>query len=240
MSGHSKWSKVKHQKAVTDAVKGREFTKASRAITIAVREGGGIADPNQNFRLRLAVEKARMVNVPKENIQRAIEKGKGTEGVQIEQMMYEGYGPGGVAMCIDAATDNRQRTVAAVKALLDRGGGTLASPGAVSYQFDRCGLLIVPKGTWTLDQVFEVALTAGATDVVEKDDVFEVYTQVGDLFSAKQYLEQKSMTPIDAIIIMRPKMEIEVPLDLQPKVDKLVEALEALDDVQTVFTNATH
>jgi YebC/PmpR family DNA-binding regulatory protein len=240
MSGHSKWSKVKHQKAVTDAVKGREFTKASRAITIAVREGGGIADPNQNFRLRLAVEKARMVNVPKENIQRAIEKGKGTEGVQIEQMMYEGYGPGGVAMCIDAATDNRQRTVAAVKALLDRGGGTLASPGAVSYQFDRCGLLIVPKGTWTLDQVFEVALTAGATDVVEKDDVFEVYTQVGDLFSSKQYLEQKSMTPIDAIIIMRPKMEIEVPLDLQPKVDKLVEALEALDDVQTVFTNATH
>ncbi len=238
MSGHSKWSKVKHQKATTDAVKGREFTKASRAITVAVREGGGVTDPDHNFRLRLAVEKARMVNMPKENIQRAIEKGSSTGGEQFEQIMYEGYGPGGVALCIESTTDNRQRTVAEVKNLLDRAGGTLAGPGAVAYLFDRCGILVVPKDSRSFDALLEEALTAGATDVIEKDDVFEVYAGVAHISRAKEYLSQKGIPVEYTAIIMKPKTEIQVEATLASKVLQLVESLESLDDVQTVFTNA--
>ena len=168
MSGHSKWSKVKHQKATTDVVKGMAFTKAARAITIAVHEGGGIGDPAHNFHLRLAIEKAREVNMPKDNIERAIEKGMGSGGAQIEQITYEGYGPGGVAILIEAATDNRQRTVSAVKNLLDRAGGSLGSPGAVFYLFKPCGIITVPK-TVGFDMLFEAALSAGADAAFSRD-----------------------------------------------------------------------
>ena len=239
MSGHSKWSKVKHQKATTDAVKGREFTKASRAITVAVREGGGVIDPEHNFRLRLAVEKAHMVNMPKENIERAIQKGTGGGGAQIEQVMYECYGPGGVAVCIEAATDNRQRAVSEIKNVLERAGGTLAGPGAVAYLFERCGILVVAKGSHSFDDMLEMALTAGASDVVEKDDAFEIYTPVTSLSQAKTYLTQKGI-PIDhTAIIMKPKTEIAVDPSTAERVEKLVEALESLDDVIAVYTNET-
>ena len=181
MSGHSKWSKVKHQKATTDVVKGAAFTKASRAITLAVREGGGIPDPEKNFRLRLAIEKARAVNMPKENIARAIDKATGGGAGDIEQVVYEGYGPGGVAFMIEAATDNRNRTVSVVKNMFERNGGTLAGPGAVSFLF---------------------------TKSVEQDQM-----------------------------VIRSTYTVPVTEEVRDRIDALIADLEALDDIQQIFTN---
>lgn len=239
MSGHSKWSKVKHQKATTDVVKGAAFTKASRAITIAVREGGGVTDPNHNFHLRLAIEKARGVNMPKDNIERAIEKGKGGGGEAIEQMLYEGFVPGGVAVCVEAATDNRQRTVSAIKNIFDRAGGTLSTPGAVSYLFDRCGIITVPKtSNRTLDQMVEVALEAGADDLQETDDMFELYTSPMVLHSVGEKLKGQGIETDNMEIILKPKMTVPIDSTKQASLDNFVEQLEELEDVQKVFTNA--
>lgn len=236
MSGHSKWSKVKHQKATNDVVKAAAFTKASRAITIAVREGGGVTDPDHNFHLRLAIEKAREVNMPKENIERAIDKGAGAGGGTFEQIAYEGYGPSGIAMYIEAATDNRQRTASLVKQLLDHAGGSLAGPGAVSYLFERVGVMTVPRQSASLDQIFSLALESGARDVVEMDDVFEVYTTPSDLLRVKKGIEG-SVPAENAMIVMKPKVSVAPSPEVAGKVQDLVEALLALDDVQSVFTN---
>lgn len=237
MSGHSKWSKVKHQKATTDVVKGMAFTKAARAITISVREGGGIGDPTHNFHLRLAIEKAHEVNMPKDNITRAIEKGMGAGGQSFEQIMYEGYAPGGVALVVETATDNRQRTVSEIKNLLERSGGSLGIPGSVSYLFDRSGILTVPK-TGSFDDLFEAAVTAGADDVVETTDMYEVYTTVVTLSSVKQKLLEKGIVIDNTEIIMKPKITVPLNNDKIEQVEKLVDSLETLDDVQHVFTNA--
>lgn len=237
MSGHSKWSKVKHQKATTDVVKSFAFTKASRAITVAVKEGGGITDPNSNFHLRLAVERAHEVNMPKENIERAIARGAGEGAAAIEQILYEGYGPGGVAILMEAATDNRKRSVSQVKNVLERGGGTLASPGAVSFQFVRRGVLTVPKQGITLDALLSAAIDAGAQDVVETADLYEVYTQDATLPAVKQALEAARIPIENTTRIMCPITPMEGDTALRAKTDELVGALEALDDVQAVFTN---
>jgi len=237
MSGHSKWSKVKHQKATTDVVKGREFTRATRAITIAVKEGGGTSDPAHNFHLRLAIEKAHDVNMPKENIQRAIEKGQGIAGENIEQILYEGFGPYGTAMLIEAATDNKQRTVAAIKNILERVGGTITSPGAVSYLFDRSGIITIPKGAGTYDAVLEAALDAGASDVVETADMFEIYSPVSSLSGVKQKLLEKGIAIDNTAIIMKAKTTLECSDDKRIRVEELVTQLEDLDDIQNVFTN---
>jgi YebC/PmpR family DNA-binding regulatory protein len=239
MSGHSKWSKVKHQKATTDVVKSFAFTKASRAITVAVKEGGGITDPASNFHLRLAIEKAHNVNMPKENIERAIAKAAGEGASAIEQIMYEGYGPGGVAILIEAATDNRQRTVSQIKNALERTGGTLASPGAVRFQFSRRGLLTVPKQGMTYDTLLTVAIDAGAQDVVETMDLFEVYTNDVDLPHVKQALEGAGIPIETTARIMHAMSPINGEDALRAKTDDLVASLEELDDVQTVFTNLT-
>ncbi len=239
MSGHSKWSKVKHQKATTDVVKSFAFTKASRAITVAVREGGGITDPNMNFHLRLAIEKARDVNMPKENIERAIAKAGGSGAVQIEQIIYEGYGPGGVALLIEAATDNRQRTVSQVKNTLERAGGTLASPGAVSFQFTSRGVLTVPKAGMTLDTLLTAAIDAGADDVVDTADFFEIYTKENALQTIKSTLDAANIPVENTARIMHPTTPIEGDETARHKIDELIGALEELDDVQTVFTNFT-
>ena len=236
MSGHSKWSKVKHQKATTDVVKSFAFTKASRAITVAVQEGGGITDPNMNFHLRLAIEKARDVNMPKENIERAITRATG-EGSVIEQMMYEGYGPGGVAMLIEVATDNRKRSVSQVKNALEMAGGTLASPGAVAFQFKRRGVLTVPKQGLTYDALLTAACDAGAEDVAETADLFEVYTEDASLQTVKQALETAHIPIENTARIMHPTLVVEGDTAHREKIEALVEVLEALDDVQTVFTN---
>lgn len=237
MSGHSKWSKVKHQKATTDVVKSFAFTKASRGITVAVKEGGGITDPNANFHLRLAVEKAHTVNMPKENIERAVARAAGASAAAIEQIQFEGYGPGGVALLIEAATDNRQRTVSQIKNVLERAGGTLASPGAVSFQFRRRGVLTVPKAGMTYDTLLTAACDAGADDVVETTDLFEVYTQDAVLPKVKQVLEAAHIPIDNTSRIMHPTMPMEAGETLRAKTDDVVASLEELDDVQTVFTN---
>lgn len=237
MSGHSKWSKVKHQKATTDAVKAQAFTKATRAVTIAVKEGGGIDDPEKNFRLRLAVEKARAVNMPKENIERAIRKGLGSGEESIEQVSYDAYGPGGVAILVEAATDNKARTVAAIKNLLDRGGGTLASPGAVSYLFSRAGVVTVPKSGYSMDDMVAFALETGADDVVEQEDMYEMYADVAQLGTVKKKLEEKGIIIDNAAIIMKPMSTLSVAAQKVSATETLIEQLEELEDVQQVFTN---
>lgn len=236
MSGHSKWSKVKHQKATTDVIKAASFTRASRAITIAVKEGGGITDPDTNFHLRLAIEKARNVNMPKENIERAIEKAKGADSEIIHQGAYEGYGPFGVAFYIETATDNINRTVSFLKQALEFAGGSMAGPGAVSYLFDRRGVLLVPK-TLPYDTIFGYALDLGAEDVVEQDDVYEIYTNPSDLFRVKKRLEEKQIQIETASLVMLPKNVIELPPDKQDIIDELISRIEEGDDVQHVFTN---
>ena len=237
MSGHSKWSKVKHQKATTDVVKGMAFTKAARAITIAVQEGGRIGNPVHNFHLRLAIEKARDVNMPKDNIERAIEKGMGVGDSAIEQIQYEAYGPGGVAIIIEAATDNRQRTVSAVKNALEWAGGSIGGPGTVSYLFSRSGILTIPKGSHSFDALFEAALESGADDVVETEDMFEVYTKIASLQETKRALEERGIVIDNMEIIMRPKTLMPIAQDKMAKIEELVEHLSGLDDVQHVFTN---
>jgi YebC/PmpR family DNA-binding regulatory protein len=237
MSGHSKWSKVKHQKATTDVVKGREFTKATRAITIAVREGGGISDPVHNFHLRLAIEQAHDVNMPKENIERAIEKGQGAGGGTVEQILYEGYGPAGVAIIIEAATDNKQRTVASIKNILERSGGTITSPGAVLYLFERSGIITVPKNNQSYDQMLEIAIDCGIEDIMETDDMFELYIPVSSLAAAKQQLVLKATAIDNTAIIMKPKTLMGVAVDKRDLIEDVVSQLEELDDVQHVFTN---
>ncbi len=215
MSGHSKWSKVKHQKATTDVVKGAAFTKAAAAIIVAVREGGGITDPDKNFRLRLAVEKAHDVNMPKENIERAIERGAGSEGRTIESINYEAYGPGGVAIIIDAATDNRQRTVAEIKNTLDRHGGVLAAPGAVDFLFRRLGVIIIPKTpALGFDAILEKAINAGADDVVAQNDLFEI----GSLLA----------TPKDTKVIKGQHIHKTLPTYLAKRVEEIEQRIDKL------------
>lgn len=237
MSGHSKWSKVKHQKALTDTAKGSAFTKASRAITVAVREGGGITDPNGNFRLRLAIEGARAVNMPKETIQRAIDKGRGAGEGAIEQVIYEAYGPGGVAILIEVATDNRNRIVSIIKNTLEHIGGSLASPGAVAFLFTRTGIITVPKSQDGMDTILAAAIDAGAQDVTERDDVFELYIPVPTLSAAHRKLLEKGIMIDNVQIILNPLTIMELPQDKRVVIETLVAQLAALDDVQRVYTN---
>lgn len=236
MSGHSKWSKVKHQKATTDVVKSRAFTKASRGLTVSVREGGGITDPEKNFHLRLAIEQARAVNMPKDTIERAIEKGAGIGAQAYEQLIYEGYGPGGVAYLVQAATDSHQRTGAEMKHQFDRLGGSLATPGAVLYQFAHNGVMVIPKSPYTYDAVLEAALLAGADDVVMQDDVYEVYTQVAMLSLVKKQLETSGFAIDVTDLVYRSTVLVQPVDDIRQKNEELIESLESLDDVQKVFT----
>lgn len=237
MSGHSKWSKVKHQKAVTDVVKAAAFTKASRAITIAVREGGGVVNPDMNFKLRLAVEKARAVNMPRENIERAIEKAKGQDQNSLEQIVYEAYGPHGVAFMIEAATDNRQRTVSEVKNALSQFGGTIATQGAVAFMFVRRGVVVVQKGTHTFDAIMELALDAQAEDVIEMGEEVELYSTDVGLMSLKDAMEKAGYTVTASEVVYRPMTTLPVQEEQEKTIEELVEKLEDLADVQRVFTN---
>ncbi len=235
MSGHSKWSKVKHQKATTDAVKSRAFTRASRAVTVAVKEGGGIMDPNKNFRLRLAIELARSVNMPKEKIERAIERGGGAEAANIQTIIYEGYGPGGVAYLVEVTTDNTNRTASLMKHQFDRAGGSITSPGAVNFLFMRNGVVLIQKDTVSLDALLDAAIMSGADDVVERDDVFEVYMKPDHFVSVKDALARQ-YTVTHADVVMRPSQLAHPNEENRAKNDQLISDLELLDDVQTVYT----
>ncbi len=238
MSGHSKWTQIKRQKGVADIKRGQAFTKLAVAITIAVRQGGGVGDPSQNFKLRLIVEKARALNMPKENIERAIQRAFGKSGVLVlEEVVYEGFAPGHVSVIVEAATDNKQRTINEVKNIFDKNGGTLASPGAVSYQFEKRGLITVKKNGTSVDDVFLLAADSGAQDVEEMGDEVVVYTKPEDLAAVRDALVKK-ITVTDAEITRVPT--VTVPLsdkDIAQKALSFIEKLESLDDVQKVYAN---
>ncbi len=237
MSGHSKWSTIKRQKGVADAKRGQAFTKISNAITIAVRQGAGVTDPNSNFKLRLAIEKAREANMPKDNIDRAIKRAEGKgEGV-VEEIMYEGFGPGGVAFIIETVTDNRQRTFSEVRNIISKNGGNLGEPGSVSYLFDKVGEIVVQKGPKSFDEVFSVCLELGVDDIEDDDQVFFVYVSPSNLFDIKKQLEEKQFLIESAEIVYKPKTSIELPEVDQEKIFSIAEKLEELDDVQKVSHN---
>ncbi len=236
MSGHSKWHSIKHKKAVVDARRGQHFTKLARAITVAAREGGGDADGNPA--LALAIQKARDASMPKDNIERAVAKGTG-EGVdadQIETVLYEGYGPGGVALLIEALTDNRNRTGADVRHLLSKHGGNLGEPGSVSYLFDKRGVIVVDAGRYDEDDLMP-AIDAGAEDMSLDDDVFEVITEPADVGRVRDALRESGVEIESADVIQRPASRVPVQEGDAGRLMKLIDALEELDDVGSVNAN---
>ncbi|HEX5824490.1 MAG TPA: YebC/PmpR family DNA-binding transcriptional regulator [Candidatus Limnocylindrales bacterium] len=237
MSGHSKWSTIKRQKGVTDAKRGALFTKVAREISVAARQGGG--DPDANYRLRLAVEKARAVNMPSDNIKRTIDKATGGgEADQFEEIVYEGYGPGGVAVLVEAATDNRNRTAAEVRSIFTKTGGQLAGSGAVAWQFEPRGLIAVTRGSKVdPDEVGLAAIDAGAEDVETDDDTIEIYTSPSDLEAVRKALEGAGVPVESAENTMVAKQTVELDSNKARQALRLVEMLEDLDDVQRVTAN---
>jgi YebC/PmpR family DNA-binding regulatory protein len=238
MSGHSKWHSIRRSKGVTDQRRGQLFTKLARDIAIAAREGG--ADPEMNFRLRLAVDKAKGSNMPSDSIQRAIERGtgKGNESA-LEEIYYEGYGPGGVALMIEAATDNRNRTVSEVRSSFTKLGGTLGESGSVGWMFDLKGLLTIDLTAKKLDpdEVMLLAIDAGADDVQVAEDVIEVYTELQQLAGVRQQLLTAGLPIMGAEKVMKPKTLVQPDEKDSMQALRLMERLEDLDDVQKVFTN---
>ena len=239
MSGHSKWSTIKRQKGAADIKRGQTFTKLGNAVTIAVREGGGV-DPASNFKLRLAIDQARAANMPKENIQRAIDRGlgRGAGAGQLESVVYEGYGPGKVALIVEAVTDNRNRTTSEVRSLIERSGGNFVSPGTISWMFADEGVIIVPKEGKSMDEFLDLAIEAGAEDVVESGDAVEVYTKPSVLEAVKKVLIEKGLSPQSAEIAKKPSSMVEISdSETAKKVLDLMGKLEELDDVQKVHSN---
>jgi len=237
MSGHSKWSTIKRQKGVTDAKRGALFTKVAREISVAARQGGG--DPDANYRLRLAVEKARAVNMPADNIKRTIDKATGGgEAEQFEEIVYEGYGPGGVAVLVEAQTDNRNRTAAEVRSMFSKTGGQLAGSGAVAWQFEPRGLITVVRAGIDADEVALTAIDAGAQDVdTEDSQVIEIYTEPGDLESVRKALELAGIAVDSAETTMVARQTVDLESAKARQALRLVELLEDLDDVQRVTAN---
>ena len=237
MAGHSKWANIKHRKAAADARKGKVFTRLIKEITVAARLGGG--DPNSNPRLRLAIDKAYDNNMPKENVERAIKRGTGhLEGVHYEEVRYEGYGIGGAAVMVDCMTDNKARTVADVRHAFTKYGGNLGTDGSVAFLFKHCGQLVFAPGTHE-DKLMEAALEAGAEDIVTNDDgSLEVITATNDFSQVKAALEKAQLRPELAEVTMKPTTENELKGDDAARMQRLLDALEAIDDVQEVYTTA--
>ncbi len=237
MAGHSKWANIKHKKAAQDAKRGKVFTRLIKEITVAARMGGG--DISSNPRLRLAVDKAYDQNMPKDNVERAIKRGSGElEGVDYEEIRYEGYGISGAAVMVDCMTDNRVRTVADVRHAFTKYGGNLGTDGSVSFLFKHCGQLIFEPGT-SEDKLIDAALEAGAEDVISNDDgSIEVITAPYDFVGIKEALEKASFKSELAEVTMKPSNEVLLMGDDAVKMQKLLDALENLDDVQDVYTNA--
>jgi len=238
MSGHSKWAQIKRQKGVADIKRGQTFTKLANAVTIAVRQGGGIADPESNFRLRLAIEKAHQANMPKENIERAVKRAQGKEGGELEEVIYEGYGPGKVAIVVEAATDNKQRTTAEIRNIFEKGGGILGGKGSVAYLFDAVGQISLKKEGKSPDEIMLAAIDLGAQDVEETPDSVEVYTKPEGLNQVKEKLVGQSFKVVSAELEMRPKTTVVISdPGMAQKILEFVEKLEGLDDVQKVYAN---
>ncbi|WP_062307524.1 YebC/PmpR family DNA-binding transcriptional regulator [Alicyclobacillus sendaiensis] len=236
MAGHSKWHNIQRRKGKQDAIRGQLFTKLSKDIYQAAREGGG--NPETNFRLRVAIERARANNLPMENIQRTIAKATGQlEGVTYEELLYEGYGPHGVALLLEILTDNRNRTAAEVRHLFRKHGGNLAESGAVAWMFQRFGEIVVPKDKVDADELMMVALEAGAEDVIERSRTYVVKTAPDNFRAVRMSLEEKGIPYEEASLTYEASTKMDLPEDALEQVYDLVEALESLDDVQTVYTN---
>lgn len=235
MAGHSKWAQIKRKKAVNDAKRGQMFTKLIRELTVAARHGG---DPEFNPRLRLAVDTAKAANMPAENIERAIKRGTGElDGTTYEEMAYEGYGPGGVALYIETLTDNLNRTVAEVRHVLEKNGGNLGQTGSVAWQFDRKGLIYIDAGRYDEDAALLAALEAGAEDLRGEDDVFIVTTDVASFHAAQEGLKERGIEFNEAELAMVPNATVHVAGPEAQRLLKLLEALEDSDDVQRVYSN---
>jgi len=236
MSGHSKWSSIKHQKGVTDARRGQLFTKLTREIIVAVRQGG--SSPDANYRLRLAMQKARSNNMPLDNIEKAIKRGSGTlEGVTLVEMVLEGYGPSGVAILVQALSDNRNRTLQDVRNIFSRSGGSLGESGCVAWLFDSKGLITVETNDLDAEELALQAIDAGAEDVNIDNDPIEIYTKPEELEMVRTALEQKNLPIASAELSMTPKTMAELEEKAALQTLKLLDKLEGLDDVQHVFSN---
>ena len=237
MSGHSKWANIKRRKGAVDAKRGKIFTRLIKEITVAARMGGG--DPLGNPRLRSAIAAAKTENMPKDNIDRAIKKGTGElEGAIYEEITYEGYGPGGVAILVECMTDNKNRTVGEVRPAFSKSGGNLGESGCVSYMFDKKGLMLVDKSTIDEEKLMELALEAGAEDVVEEESEFQVITAPEDFSAVQEQLESEGVVFIEASLSMIPQNVVEVNDEgVAKRLLKLMENLEDSDDVQNVHAN---
>jgi YebC/PmpR family DNA-binding regulatory protein len=237
MSGHSKWANIKHKKGAADARRGKVFTKLIKEITVAARTGSG--DLNSNPRLRTAVLEAKAENMPKDNIERAIKKGTGElEGVHYEESTYEGYGPGGVAVLIDSLADNKNRAVSEIRHALAKHGGNMGESGCVAWMFKKKGYMVVEKGAVAEDALMEVALEAGAEDVRDDGDSFEIITDPDTFEEVKASIEAKGITLVDPEVTMVPQTMTPVEGETAQRLIRLIDALEDLDDVQKVYTNA--
>lgn len=239
MSGHSKWKTIKHQKGTADIKRGQIFTKLGNAITIAVKQGGGITDPESNPRLRLAMETARTQNMPKENVQRAIDRGAGKgEGGELHEVVYEGFAPYGVNVIVEAATDNPTRTGQEVKNIFTKSGGSFGQPGSSSYLFKRMGEVFVKKNGKSYDDLFSLAVESGAEDIEEAGDEVIIYTQTNDLSKVRDELADKGLEITDAKFSLRPVTKIAIEEnDKYEKVIDFLSLLEDLEDVQEVYSN---
>jgi len=238
MSGHSKWSTIKRKKAKIDAEKGKIFTRLAREIIIAARQGGG--DPEANARLKAAIQRAKEANIPNENIQRAIMRGTGElGGANYEELVYEGYGPGGVAVMMEIGTDNRNRTAGEIRHLFSKHGGNLGESGCVSWMFDKKGLIVVERGETTLDEdeLMLLALEAGAEDMKTEEDSYEIITAPGDLEAVRQSLAAKGVPMAVADVTMLPQTTVRLQGKEAEQMSRLIDALEDHDDVQEVYTN---
>ena len=237
MAGHSKWANIQHRKKAQDAKRGKVFTRLLREVSVAARHGGG--DPETNPRLRLAIDRATSSNVPKDNIDRAIKKATGElEGYDYEELRYEGYGPGGVAILLECLSDNRNRTVAEVRHAFNKHGGNLGTDGSTAYLFDKKGVLTYAPET-DEDRVMEAALEAGAEDIVTADDgSMQVLTEPDEYMEVKQAMVEAGVAPDDAEVTMRASTEVELDVETGVEVLKLLDRLEDLDDTQNVYSNA--
>ena len=236
MSGHSKWATIKRKKAAADAKRGQAFTKIIKEIIIAAREGGG--DPSGNARLRTVIEKAKAVNMPQDNIKKAIQRGTGElPGVSYEEVMYEGYGPGGVALLINVTTDNKNRSAANLRSMLTKFGGSMAAVGATSWQFEQKGYISVPKESIDEESLMEAAIDAGAQDIKTEDNSYDVITEPAGFDAVKKALEDKSISFSVAEVTMVPKSYVKLEGKDAEKMLKLMSALDDDDDVQNVYAN---
>ncbi|MFH1195233.1 MAG: YebC/PmpR family DNA-binding transcriptional regulator [bacterium] len=237
MSGHSKWATIRRKKAVIDAKRGKMFTKLIKEITIAAKQGGG--DPAGNPRLRLAVDNAKSANMPLDNIERAIKKATGElEGASYHELIYEGYGPGGVAIMVEVVTDNKNRTVAEVRHLFSKNSGAMGESGSVAWMFDRKGVVIVPKENKTEDELMEIILDAGADDLQNEEEIFEITSAIEFFEPVRKAIADKNIKIENASLQWIAKNTLPVSGEDAEKLMKLIESLEDCDDVQNVFSNA--